>query len=103
MASTHDMMFRYVVRFQQDIVDGFLDADTVASHLSMTREAAARALHCFSRKARDAAVHVIDQSESLRVFQEISCHRGELRWLFGGGFLDQLSEVNLSVRSHSSS
>jgi len=54
MASTHDMMCGHVVRFQRDIVDGFPDPGTVASHLSMTREAAARALHRFSRKAHDA-------------------------------------------------
>lgn len=91
MASTHDMMFRHVVRFQRDIVDGFLDAETVVTHLPMKRQAAVRALHRFAEKARSAAVHFIEDSERLGVFQEIKCYRGELRWLFQEDFLDHFT------------
>jgi hypothetical protein len=91
MASTHDMMFRHVVRFRRDIVDGFLDAETVVNHLPMKRQAATRALHRFAEKARSAAVHFIENGERLGVFQEIKCYRGELRWLFQEDFLDHFT------------
>ncbi|MGI4845742.1 MAG: GIY-YIG nuclease family protein [Janthinobacterium lividum] len=95
MASTHDMMFRHVVRFQRDIVDGFLDAGTIARHLPMQRQAAARALHRFARKAQGATVHFIKNNNELRVFKELKYHRGELRWLFEEDFLDHFTNNKL--------
>lgn len=91
MASTHDMMFRHVVRFRRDIVDGFLDAEAVARQFSMQRQGAARALHRFAAKARSAEVHFIQRGEQLGVFKELTCYRGELRWLFQEHFLDHFS------------
>lgn len=91
MASTHDMIFRHVVRFHRDIVDGFLDAETVANHLLIKRQAAGRALNRFAEKTRNLTVHFFKSNERLDVFQKIKCYRGELHWLFQEDFLDHFT------------
>ena len=87
MAATNFMMIRHVIRFERDLVDGFLDSDVVSSELFISRAWTAKAMSTFLTKGKVLHINFIGRQGTMRVFDEIHYHRGELRWLFQESFL----------------
>lgn len=91
IAATNHLIFRHVIRFPQDIVDGFLDSKTTADYLNVGNSWAATLMDRFSDRARDLHVDFLEGGERLKVFNSIQYYRGELRWLFNEHFLDHVT------------
>ena len=96
IASTNNLIFRHVIRYPRDIVDGFLDSNTTADYLRVGRDWAATLMDRFYGSARDLHVIFIKTGERLKVFSSIQYYRGELRWLFNEDFLDHVTNNKIS-------
>lgn len=87
MAATNNMRLRHIFTGQLDILDGFLDANTVSRWKNISIESSKKAMRKFQEKAAKLEISFIQKNEKIKVFKEINYHHGELWWLFTEDFI----------------